>query len=153
MRRSQYNITLIVICYLLGLVSCKPSIQSPQDNKLKALLLKRTFENKNRYLILNDADSISTITHPQAIYVHSNCWVQSADEVINNPPEDSLSYLDIIVDDLSVDVINNTGIVHGFGQFVGLYKQDTFKLELCFVETYVYEHDTWKLIARQAAKK
>ncbi len=135
-------------------MSCRDSsiIITKPDAKLSSLQIKQTMEKKNEWLVSKQADSLTTIIHPQAIYGHSNCWVQSSDDLINNEPLDSLTYLSIDIEDLEINPIGSTGIVSGVGHFVGIFKRDTFDMRLCFVETYANVEDKWMLIGRQAAK-
>lgn len=135
------------------LIQCKPKIESPPlDNKNAVLNIKAAFDNKNKWLVADFKDSLATVIHPNALYGHSNCWIQTAEDITIGKPTDSLRYLAIEVADLNVDVIEETGIVQGVAHFQGIYKQDTFDMDLCFVETYTLTNERWQLISRQAAK-
>lgn len=144
----------IFIVLILSIIGCKNSNQASkiEDDKLSALQIKHTLDKKNRWLVSNQFDSLATIVHPQVVYGHSNCWVQSAEDLLTVKPSDSLAYISIMIDDLEINPIGQTGIVSGVGHFVGIYKLDTFDLHLCFVETYSKVDDQWQLVARQAAK-
>jgi hypothetical protein len=144
----------LLLSILIGsILSCKPTSQSNTDDaKVKVLTLKQVFDKKNEWLVAENFDSLKQIIHPQIKYAHSNCWVQVADDMINPNNNDSLVYLEIDISHLDVDVISNVGIVEGTGHFKGIVKRDSFDLNLCFVETYIEEEGSWKLIARQSSK-
>ena len=143
----------ICLIVLTSLMACnqarkpKPEI----DRKLAAKELKDAFDLKNQYLVEANYEALSNIIHSDAVYGHSNCWIQDKEDITGVTPEDSLSYLSIKANDLNIDVIGSTGIIQGTAQFKGVYKLDTFDLHLCFVETYAHLDNSWKLVARQSA--
>jgi hypothetical protein len=139
---------------VIGFIGCKENVSKTPfvDKKLSSLHIKQAFDKKNKWLVNNDLDSLKTVIHSQAQYGHSNCWVQDYDDIVNANPKDSLVYIAIESDGLDISVINGTGIVIGNARFHGMYKQDTFDMNLCFVETYAFVDEKWMLVGRQSAK-
>ena len=133
--------------------SCKQSKVELPDNKLATILLKETFDKKNEWLVSSQYDSLKSILHNDVIYGHSNCWVQEHNDLVTFQEKDSLAYISIMPENLEINVIGSTGLVYGNAQFKGIYKLDTFDMNLCFVETYSYLDDKWILVGRQSAKK
>jgi len=145
----------IFFCFMLVLIilSCsaeKVKKDSEVGNKVLTLSLKKTFDKKNNWLVDGATDSLEQIIYSNLYYGHSNCWVEDYSDFTT---VDSLvlDYISIVPENLNVDVIGSTGIISGNGHFVGLYNQDTFDLNLCFIETYHYDK-SWLLVARQSAK-
>ena len=139
-----------LLLILLFFTACKQE-KSYVPNKLQVKQVKETFDLKNKWLIDGHVDSLKQIIHEEAVYGHSNCWVETYED-LTSVDTTTLDYIDVIVDDLEIFVVGQTGVIKGSGQFIGLYKQDTFDLNLCFVETYAFAKNKWKLVVRQSAK-
>ena len=148
--KVQHYILLTVI--LLSLTySCKPP-QSKSNNKLDTLHLKQIFDKKNAWLVDNKYDSLYTILHPDLVYGHSNGWVQTYDDIMDRERKDSLYYQMIDINNMDINVVDHTGIVVGNGKFEGIVGQDSFAINLQFIETYILLDSRWKLLAMQAVK-
>lgn len=150
-QRIKNNGEWFFLTVVLLISACNEGTQPPVDNKLAVVQLKDVFDLKNKYLIEADYGALSEIIHDNVVYGHSNCWIQDKEDITGVTPKDSLTYIKIEANDLNIDVIGETGIIQGTAQFVGIYKLDTFDLNLCFVETYAHIDDSWKLVARQSA--
>ena len=143
----------ILFVYTILIFGCKQADKVLPDNKLAVMQLKEAFDKKNDWLVSSQYDSLETMIHKDVVYGHSNCWVQDYNDLVTFQEKDSLAYIGITPENLEVNVIGATGIVYGNALFKGIYKLDTFDMNLCFVETYSYLDNKWTLVGRQSAKK
>jgi hypothetical protein len=108
---------------------------------------------KFTWLINKNYDSLNLILHTQAQYIHSNGWVQSKNEVIEDLKTGKLNYTNVEVVESKVSVYQNTAIVSGKGRFRGLMPDKSeFNLSLFYTEVYIKVGKEWKLINRLATK-
>lgn len=129
------------------------------------LICANTFGQKNEttvsqlhrkkftWLINKDYDSLNWLMHENVQYIHSNGWVQSKKEVIDDLTSGKLNYTNIEVVESNVTIYQNTAIVSGKGRFRGLMPDKSeFNLSLFYTEVYVKVGKDWKLLNRLATK-
>jgi len=77
---------------------------------------------------------------------------QNREEVLSDMKSGKLQYKSIVVDESSVNLIDQTAIVTGKGTFVGKVNTTDFSLKLLYTEVYVKVNNHWKLISRHSCK-
>jgi len=99
-------------------------------------------------------DSLSWIADEKLKFIHSNAWIQSKKDLIDDLKSRKLNYTSIDVEESSVSVYNHkSAVVTGKGTFRGLMPdQSPFKVHLLYTEVYVKLKKQWKLGSRQACK-
>lgn len=108
---------------------------------------------KFTWLINKNYDSLNWIMSDQVQYIHSNGWVQSKKEVVDDISTGKLNYTHIEVIEAKTTIYQNTAIVSGKGKFRGLMPDKSeFNLSLFYTEVYVKVGKDWKLINRLATK-
>lgn len=134
---------------LLGLILISTySFGQKNENTVDQLHRKKFtwFINKNY-------DSLNWLMHERVQYIHSNGWVQSKTEVIDDLKTSKLNYTNIEIVEATVTVHQNTAIVSGKGRFRGLMPDKSeFNLSLFYTEVYVKVGKDWKLLNRLATK-
>lgn len=136
-----------IIYTLIFLFSFFAVLAQSEAAKVDALH-KQKFE----WLINNNIDSITYLLGDKVSYVHSNGWIQNRDEVLTDMKSGKLQYKSIVVEESSVNLIEQTAIVTGKGTFVGKLNTTDFSLKLFYTEVYVKVNNRWKLISRHSCK-
>jgi hypothetical protein len=122
--------------------------QNPEAEKVNQLH-KRKFD----WLINKKYDSLNWLLDEQAKYIHSNGWIQSKAEVIDDLKSGKLNYTSVIIEESSVSYFDKSAVVTGKGFFKGLMTDNTeFTIHLLYTEVYVKQKKEWKLVSRQATK-
>jgi hypothetical protein len=138
------KITLLIGCILIAFVSV-----GQKDETMVDQLHRKKFT----WLINKNYDSLNLILHEQVQYIHSNGWVQSKTEVIDDLKTGKLNYTNIEIAEAKVTVYKTTAIVFGKGRFRGLMPDKSeFNLSLFYTEVYVKVGKDWKLLNRLATK-
>jgi len=108
---------------------------------------------KFTWLINKNYDSLNWLLHNQVQYIHSNGWLQSKKEVIDDLKTGKLNYTQVEVVEATTTIYKNTAIVSGKGRFRGLMPDKSeFNLSLFYTEVYVKVGKEWKLLNRLATK-
>jgi len=108
---------------------------------------------KFNWLINKNYDSLNQLLHEQVNYIHSNGWVQTKKEVIEDLKTGKLNYTQIDVIEATTTFYKNTAVVSGKGRFRGLMPDKSeFNLSLFYTEVYVKVGKEWKLFNRLATK-
>ncbi|GIL23245.1 MAG: hypothetical protein BroJett042_17580 [Bacteroidota bacterium] len=108
---------------------------------------------KFNWLINKNYDSLNQLLHEQVNYIHSNGWVQTKKEVIEDLKTGKLNYTQIEVIEATTSIYKNTAVVSGKGRFRGLMPDKSeFNLSLFYTEVYVKVGKEWKLFNRLATK-
>jgi hypothetical protein len=137
---------LIIVVLTISNYAFSQTSESQQVNKLH----RKKFE----WLINKNYDSLNWILDAEVKYIHSNGWIQSKKEVIEDIKSGKLNYTSVEVQESSVSMFNkNCAVVTGKGIFKGLMPDKSeFNINLLYTEVYVKQKKNWKLVSRQACK-
>jgi hypothetical protein len=113
-------------------------------------LHKKKFE----WFVSKNYDSLNWLMDESVKYIHSNGWIQSKKEVVEDTKSGKLNYTGVLVEESSVSLFNNkSAVVTGKGTFKGLLPDKTeFNIHLLYTEVYVKSKKQWKLVSRHACK-
>lgn len=114
---------------------------------LKVDLLSR---KKFAWLTQKKLDSLAEMLDERLMYVHSNGWIQTKKEMIDDLKTGKLNYISIEVKSNKVRVYNNTAIINGTGSFQVTMDGKPLTIELNYTEVYVKEKSRWLLASRHA---
>lgn len=109
-------------------------------------------ERKNQWLVRNQADSLTDLLDKRCLYIHSNGWIQNAEEVVKDLSSKKLIYKKITTIETQARQFESMVIVTGKGRFEGEVSGKPFDMELIFTEVYLKRKAGWKLVSRQSAK-
>lgn len=139
-----------LIIFYLGFFISWSGFGQADESKIIDQLHRKKFE----WLTTKNYDSLNWILDDQVKYIHSNGWIQSKKDVIDDIKSGKLVYTSISVSETSVTLHGpNTSIITGKGLFVGLMPDKSeFKINLLYTEVYVKYKKQWKLVSRQATK-
>lgn len=134
---------------LIAFIFMNVSSFGQKDEDVVDLLHRKKFT----WLITKNYDSLNWIMHEQVQYVHSNGWIQSKKEVIEDLNTGKLNYKQIEILESTTTTHKKTALVSGKGRFRGLMPdQSEFNLSLFYTEVYVKVGKEWKLLNRLATK-
>lgn len=138
-----------LIFYLLLFVS---GLALGQQQK-GAAEVDRLHRQKFTWLITKNYDSLNWVLDERVKYIHSNGWIQTKQEVIDDLKTGKLNYTSVQIDEANVTLYESSALVTGKGTFKGLMPdQSEFSLRLLYTEVYVRSKNQWKLVSRLATK-
>lgn len=129
----------------LGLLSLEGFSQTGEEKAVSELSRKKFI-----WLIRKEADSLSKVLDERVEYVHSNGWVQSKKDVLDDMKSGKLVYQAVTVKESAVRIYGQAAIVTGLGTFEGINSGTAFKLDLKYTEIYVKTPEGWKLASRHS---
>jgi predicted RNA-binding protein with PUA domain len=138
------KIGVLLIGFAMG-ASC---LAQSKVEQVVSALSKKKFE----WMVNKKYDSLQLILDDQLKYIHSNGWVQSRTEVIEDGKSGKLVYEKIEVTESAVRLYDNTAIVTGKGKFSGIGNHNSFAMELMYTEVYIKNKNRWLLASRHANK-
>jgi hypothetical protein len=138
------------VLLILILITSNFAFGQTSENQQVNKLHRKKFE----WLINKNYDSLNWILDADVKYIHSNGWIQSKKEVIEDIKSGKLNYTSVEIQESSVSLYNkNCAVVTGKGIFKGLMPdRSEFNINLLYTEVYVKNKKQWKLVSRQAIK-
>jgi Domain of unknown function (DUF4440) len=131
--------------FLALLVPASLRGQSSSEKEVLALHYQ-----KFRWLTAKNYDSIRFMMHPKVAYIHSNGWIENAEEVIQDLKSGKLNYVSIDVQEASAKQSDQCVVVTGKGLFKGITQGTEFSIPLLYTEVYVKHKKKWLLLQRHA---
>lgn len=121
---------------------------SGQTNDQKEVLW--LFHKKFEWLKNHQFDSLRWMLDDNLMYIHSNGWIETKADVIDDLKTGKLVYRKVGVNEVSVRLYENAAIVTGKGSFAGVNSGTEFSVNLLFTEVYVKKEGRWVLASRHA---
>lgn len=135
-----------LLLYII-LIPCVLSAQTLAEVEVLELHYK-----KFKWMMDRNYDSIQWVLHPQVVFIHSNGWIQTASEVVEDLKSGKSFYLSVEVKEAAVRQVDHCVVVTGSGQFTGKIHDTPFSVRLLYTEVYVRKEDHWLLLQRHASK-
>ncbi len=142
MNKRFFTLTLFSLFSVLALAQ-------PNADEQKVLDLSKA---KFNWMVHQQYDSLTEIVDERATYAHSNSWVQTGQEIVDDFRSGKLVYESITITNATVRLYKNCAIVMGKGNFVGAISKAPFSLDLLYTEVYVKRGKRWLLATRHASK-
>ncbi|MFZ9980975.1 MAG: nuclear transport factor 2 family protein [Cyclobacteriaceae bacterium] len=143
MKNNGINILLSFILIVCGFSS---TAQTKDEAEIENISRK-----KFRWMIEQKLDSLDLLTDERLSYIHSNGWVQSKKEFLEDF-KGKLIYHKIDINELSARVYRRSAVVTGKGHFSVSLNGNKLEIDLLFSEVYVRSGNKWKLVSRHANK-
>ncbi|MDZ4716066.1 MAG: nuclear transport factor 2 family protein [Cytophagales bacterium] len=102
------------------------------------------------WLINKQADSLQKYLDDRIQYIHSNGWIQTKAEILEDMLSGKLVYQKVEVKEASVRIYGQTALVTGLGRFEGINSGTPFSIDLRYTEVFVRTVDRWKLASRHS---
>ena len=116
-------------------------------------VVNQLHKKKFSWMINKKYDSLDLILDSQIKFIHSNGWIQSKTEMIDDLKSGKLNYTAITIEESNTQLYNHTVVVTGKGTFKGLMPDNSeFNIHLLYTEVYVKTKKQWRLVSRQATK-
>ncbi len=122
-----------------------------QENAAEKFV-KALSERKNGWLVKPNLDSLQGLIDSRCLYIHSNGWVQSAKDVVDDLKSKKIVYKKISGSESTARQFEKMVIVTGKAKFEGTMKGNDFSFDLAFTEVYVNRASGWKLVSRHASR-
>ena len=136
---------------MLSIIALSVSIftvaQSGQEREVLAVA-----KAKFKWIVNKNIDSLDFALDDRLTYIHSNGWVQTKKELINDLLSGKLTYDRIDIIESSVRLYPKSAVVTGKGRFIATMNGTTNTFELSYTETYVLQKREWKLVSRHASR-
>jgi hypothetical protein len=128
------------------------SINSFGQSK-QAEAVNQLHKKKFTWLINKNYDSLNWLMDEQLTYIHSNGWIQTKKDVIDDLKSGKSDYGSVVVEESTVSIVDKCAVVKGKGIYKGLMPDKSeFNVHLLYTEVYVKIKKQWKLVLRQATK-
>jgi hypothetical protein len=138
------KISLIAILFI--------SINSFGQSK-EAEEVNQLHKKKFTWLINKNYDSLNWLMDEQLSYIHSNGWIQTKQEVVDDLKSGKSDYSSVVVEESTVSLYDKCAIAKGKGIYKGFMPDKSeFNVHLLYTEVYVKVKKQWKLVLRQATK-
>jgi hypothetical protein len=115
-------------------------------------LVDKLHRQKFEYMIAQKTDLLFELLDEDLTYIHSNGWIETKSEVIENINSGKLKYHSVEIQRADVRYIDQVAILTGEAIFTVSLDGQPLKLTLVYTEVYVQEGDNWRLTARHAAR-
>src|SRR6187399_3689577 len=137
-----------VVLFVLFLLIAKSSFA-----QIDSVSLKNAMQQLDKALLQKDETVLKSVLHKDLSYGHSNGWIQSKDDILNDFTSGKLTYNTI--------ENNSSAIVKISGKYAtvktntnaeGVVNGTAFKLTLHIMQFRIKTKKGWQLIARQSVK-
>jgi hypothetical protein len=119
----------------------------------EAEAVNQLHKKKFTWLINKNYDSLNWLMDEQLTYIHSNGWIQTKKDVIDDLKSGKSDYGSVVVEESTVSMFDKCAVVKGKGIYKGLMPDKSeFNVHLLYTEVYVKIKKQWKLVLRQATK-
>jgi hypothetical protein len=140
------NLMRILFIFILIVSGFSVTAQTKDEAEIESISRK-----KFRWMIEQKLDSLDLLTDDRLSYIHSNGWVQSKKEFLEDF-KGKLIYHKIDINELSARVYRRSAVVTGKGHFTISLNGTRLEIDLLFSEVYVRSGNKWKLVSRHANK-
>ena len=115
--------------------------------------LKKAMQQLDKALLQKDETVLKSVLHKDLSYGHSNGWIQSKSDILNDFTSGKLTYSKIENNSSAIIVINKDyATVKTNTNAEGVVNGTAFKLTLHIMQFWIKTKKGWQLIARQSAK-
>jgi Domain of unknown function (DUF4440) len=137
------KLILLAIAFLLLPLVC----YSQQTSEQQVLVLsKKKFE----WMIHKHLDSLKNVLDDNLRYVHSNGWVETKQEVLDDITSGKLNYTSVDIHLAQARIYGQTAIITGTGKFQVTMNGTVITIELGYTEVYIQQKGRWLLVSRHA---
>ena len=136
------------VLFILFLLIAKSSFA-----QIDSIGLKNAMQQLDKALLQKDETVLKSVLHKDLSYGHSNGWIQSKSDILNDFTSGKLTYSKIENNSSAIIVINKDyATVKTNTNAEGVVNGTAFKLTLHIMQFWIKTKKGWQLIARQSAK-
>jgi tRNA/tmRNA/rRNA uracil-C5-methylase (TrmA/RlmC/RlmD family) len=136
------------VLFVLFLLIAKSSFA-----QIDSVGLKNAMQQLDKALLQKDETILNSVLHKDLSYGHSNGWIQSKSDILNDFTSGKLTYSKIENNSSAIIVINKEyATVKTNTNAEGVVNGTEFKLTLHIMQFWIKTKKGWQLIARQSTK-
>jgi len=136
------------VLFVLFLLIAKSSF-----TQIDSVGLKNAMQQLDKALLQKDETILNSVLHKDLSYGHSNGWIQSKSDILNDFTSGKLTYSKIENNSSAIIVINKEyATVKTNTNAEGVVNGTAFKLTLHIMQFWIKTKKGWQLIARQSTK-
>jgi len=136
------------VLFVLFLLIAKSSFA-----QIDSVGLKNAMQQLDKALLQKDETVLNSVLHKDLSYGHSNGWIQSKSDILNDFTSGKLTYSKIENNSSAIIVINKEyATVKTNTNAEGVVNGTEFKLTLHIMQFWIKTKKGWQLIARQSTK-
>jgi len=136
------------VLFVLFLLIAKSSFA-----QIDSIGLKNAMQQLDKALLQKDETVLKSVLHKDLNYGHSNGWIQSKSDILNDFTSGKLTYSKIENSSSAIIVINKKyATVKTNTNAEGSVNGTAFKLTLHIMQFWIKTKKGWQLIVRQSAK-
>ena len=122
--------------------------------QIDSIGLKNTMQKLDQALLNKDESTLQSVLHKELSFGHSNGWIQSKIDVLNDCKSGKLVYNKIENNNSAiVSVSKKYATVKTNTNAEGVVNGTAFKLTLHIMQFWIKTKKGWQLLARQSAKQ
>jgi Domain of unknown function (DUF4440) len=138
----------LIIFFLFFAFVCHAQ-KTKEESSTEKFVLK-LHENKFRWMVNKQLDSLQAILDDRVQYVHSNGWTENKKEIIEDIKSGKLIMTSVKVNEASARVYKGFVIVNGKGIFNVVLDGAPIDISLLYTEVYAKRQNGWLLVSRHA---
>lgn len=139
----------VLFVFFLVFTSVAFAQKTKEESATEKFVLK-LHENKFRWMVNKQLDSLNAILDERVQYVHSNGWTENKKEIIEDIKSGKLTMTSVKVTEASARVYKGFVIVHGKGIFNVVMNGTPMDISLLYTEVYAKRQNGWLLVSRHA---
>jgi hypothetical protein len=117
-----------------------------------SVLLKEAMAKLDKALIEKDSIALKQLLHTDAGYGHSNGWVQTKKDVLQDSRTGYLVYKSLTNEQVNINVNEKWASARTTTKAAGSRDGKDFDLTLHVLQVWIKTKNGWKLVARQSTK-
>jgi len=114
--------------------------------------LKEAITGFNTALVNKDTVALKTLVSDKLSYGHSNGWIQTKKNIVDDLYNGKISYTTIGQGEEDIVLEGNTACVRNEASIVAVMNGKTLQFKLKVLQVWIWNEDGWKLLARQSVK-
>lgn len=138
---NKFIVTLLLLIQTVG-------FSQTRDESQVIALCRKKFE----WMKAVRLDSLDRMVDERLSYIHSNGWIQTKKEFLDDFASGKLIIHDVTISEIKARVYKRSAVVTGKGVFTTSLNGNKSSVNLLFTEVYVLERSGWKLVSRHATK-
>lgn len=138
------------LLFLFLFIATTSFAQKTKDESASEKFVLKLHENKFRWMVNKQLDSLNAILDERVQYVHSNGWVQNKKEVTDDLRTGKLMMKSVKVTEAIARVYKGFVIVNGKGNFDVVVNGTAVDIQLLYTEVYAKRQNGWLLVSRHA---
>jgi hypothetical protein len=136
--------------FLFLFASASSFAQKTKEESATEKFVLKLHENKFRWMVNKQLDSLNAILDERVQYVHSNGWTENKKEIIEDIKSGKLTMTSVKVSEATARVYKGFVIVNGKGVFNVVMNGTPIDISLLYTEVYAKRQNGWLLVSRHA---